>query len=125
MVGVVLRAAFRALLSFFIIVLAASPSLAAGALAVGKCGAYGYAFDHARQDSAERAAQAKCIGACKTVPMRRACGAVSIDMTDPCGAYGYAVQPRISSALNAATKQCYDHGGKECVIRGWACDAKG
>jgi hypothetical protein len=46
-------------------------------------------------------------------------------MKNPCGAHGYAVAPRISSSLNQATKKCYDYGGKECVIRAWACDAKG
>jgi hypothetical protein len=125
LVATVLRAGIRAFFVSAAVLTMIGPSFAAGALAVGKCGAYGYAFDHARADSAERAAKAKCVGGCKTVPMMRACGAVSVDMTKPCGAYGYAVQPRISSALNAAAKQCYDNGGKECVIRAWACDAKG
>ena len=49
----------------------------------------------------------------------------SVDMANPCGAHGYAVKPKISSSLNAATKKCYEFGGKECVIRAWACDAKG
>jgi hypothetical protein len=35
------------------------------------------------------------------------------------------VKPKISSSLNAATRKCYEFGGKECVIRAWACDAKG
>ena len=30
-----------------------------------------------------------------------------------------------SATLNAATRECYKYGGKECVIRAWACDAKG
>ncbi|MFX5547091.1 DUF4189 domain-containing protein, partial [Acinetobacter baumannii] len=59
------------------------------------------------------------------VTMKRACAALSLDMTKPCGAHGYAVAPRISSALNEAMKKCYAFGGKECVIRAWACDAKG
>jgi Domain of unknown function (DUF4189) len=57
--------------------------------------------------------------------MKRACAALAVDMTNPCGAHGFAVKPRISSSLNAATKKCYEFGGKECVIRAWACDAKG
>jgi hypothetical protein len=39
--------------------------------------------------------------------------------------HGYAVKSKISSSLNAATKKCYEFGGKACVIRAWACDAKG
>jgi hypothetical protein len=46
-------------------------------------------------------------------------------MSNPCGPHGYAVMPHISSSLNAATRKCYEFGGKECVIRAWACDAKG
>ena len=57
--------------------------------------------------------------------MKRACAAFAVDMANPCGAHGYAVKPRISSSLNAATRKCYEFGGKECVIRAWACDAKG
>ena len=38
---------------------------------------------------------------------------------------GYAVEQRISTSLNEATRKCYEFGGKECVIRAWACDARG
>ncbi|SEH41978.1 DUF4189 domain-containing protein [Tardiphaga sp. OK245] len=98
---------------------------AAGALAVGKCGAYGQAFDYPAQGAALAAAKKQCKGECTTVTMKRACAAFAVDMKNPCGAHGYAVAPRISSSLNQATKKCYDYGGKECVIRAWACDAKG
>jgi len=37
----------------------------------------------------------------------------------------YTVRPRISSSLNAATRECYKFGGSECVIRARACDARG
>jgi hypothetical protein len=99
-------------------------ALAAGALAIGKCGAYGQAYDYPSFAAAVAAARKQCKGECTTVTMRRACVALAIDMTNPCGAYGQAVAPRISSALNAASKYCYQYGGKECVIRAWACDAR-
>ena len=102
-----------------------APAFAAGALAVGQCGAYGQAFDFAAQDAATAAAKKQCKGDCTTVTMNRACAAFAVDMANPCGAHAYAVAPKISSSLNAATKKCYDFGGKECVIRAWACDAKG
>lgn len=98
---------------------------AAGAIAVGKCGAYGQAYDYGHEDEARAAAQKQCKGDCTTMTMKRACAAMSVDMTNPCGAYGYAVKPNISASLNAATRECYKYGGKECVIRAWACDAKG
>jgi hypothetical protein len=98
---------------------------AAGAFAIGKCGAYGQAHDFAGEAGARAAAQKQCKGGCKTVTMKHACAALSVDMTNPCGAHGYAVRPQISSSLNAATHECHKFGGKECVIRAWACDAKG
>ena len=100
-------------------------SWAAGAFAIGKCGAYGQAYDYAGEADARAAARKQCKGDCTTVTMKRACAAFSIDMTNPCGAHGYAVEPRISRSLNEATRKCYEFGGKECVIRAWACDAKG
>jgi hypothetical protein len=98
---------------------------AAGAFAIGKCGAYGRAYDYAGEKAARAAALKHCKGQCTTVTMKRACAALAVDMANPCGAHGYAVKPRISSSLNEATRKCYESGGKECVIRAWACDAKG
>ena len=101
-------------------------SWAAGAFAIGKCGAYGQAYDYAGEADALAAARKQCKGDCPTtLTMKRACAALSVDMTNPCGAHGYAVKPHISSSLNEATRKCYEFGGKECVIRAWACDAKG
>ncbi len=120
----------RALFAFisifaFSATLISAPAHAAGALAVGKCGAYGQAYDYPAEESARAAALKQCKGTCETVIMKRACAALSLDMANPCGAHGYAVASRISNTLNAAMKKCYDFGGKECVIRAWACDAKG
>jgi hypothetical protein len=112
-------------ISAFAVHLIAAPAFAAGALAIGKCGAYGQAFDYPAEQGARSAALKQCKGDCSAVTMKRACVALSLDMTKPCGAHGYAVAPRISSALNEAMKKCYAFGGKECVIRAWACDARG
>jgi hypothetical protein len=104
----------------------ATQSWAAGAFAIGKCGAYGQAYDYAAEAAALAAARKQCKGECTTtVTMKRACAALSVDMTNPRGAHGYAVKSRISSSLNEATRKCYEFGGKECVIRAWACDARG
>jgi hypothetical protein len=98
---------------------------AAGAFAFGKCGAYGQAYDYPAEAPARAAALKQCKGNCTALTMKRACAALAVDMTNPCGAHGYAVKPNIATSLNAATKKCYEFGGKECVIRAWACDAKG
>ena len=119
------RAAFATVLVLALAPAFADPSFAAGALAVGKCGAYGQAIDYPAEGPALAAARKQCKGDCKTVTMKRACAAFAVDMTNPCGAHGYAVKPQISNSLNEATKKCYDFGGKECVIRAWACDARG
>lgn len=100
-------------------------SWAAGAFAMGKCGAYGQAYDYPAETAARVAALKQCGGDCTAIAIKRACAAFSVDMTNPCGAHGYAVKPNISSSLNEATRECYKFGGKECVIRAWACDAKG
>ncbi len=103
----------------------ATESWAAGAFAVGKCGAYGQAYDYPAENAARAAALKQCSGDCKAITMKRACASLSVDMKNPCGAHGYAVKPHISSSLNEATRECYKFGGKECVIRAWACEAKG
>jgi Domain of unknown function (DUF4189) len=104
----------------------ATEAWAAGAFAIGKCGAYGQAYDFAAEADALAAARKQCKGECPTtLTMKHACAAFAVDLANPCGPHGYAVKPRISSSLNAATKKCYEFGGKECVVRAWACDAKG
>jgi Domain of unknown function (DUF4189) len=99
-------------------------SQAAGALAIGACGAYGFAYDFPKETAASRAALSKCAGGCKVVSVRRACGAIAIDGRNTCRAHGYAVAARLGEAQNTALRQCYEYGGRDCVIRAWACDAK-
>jgi hypothetical protein len=123
-------ARFRALFLFafilsFSAIACVAPSQAAGALAIGKCAAYGQAFDYPTEAAARKAAAKKCAGQCEIVTMKRACAALAVDMANPCGAHGYATAPRISSALNSAMRKCFAFGGKECVIRAWACDGRG
>jgi hypothetical protein len=119
------RRAIFAVALIFVSAGVTGPAQAAGAFAIGKCGAYGQAIDYPAEQGALAAARKQCKGQCSTVTMKKACAAFAVDMTNPCGAHGYAVKPQISTSLNAATKKCYDFGGKECVIRAWACDAKG
>jgi hypothetical protein len=103
----------------------ATESWAAGAFAIGKCGAYGQAYDYPAEQAARQAALKQCKGECTAVTMKRACAAFAVDMANPCGPHGYAVRSKISNSLNEATRKCYEFGGKDCVIRAWACDAKG
>jgi hypothetical protein len=103
-----------------------SAPMAAGALAIGACAAYGYAIDYPTVAAARAAALEKCDGTCKrVVTTKKGCVAFAIDGRKPCGPHGYASAPRLGAAQNTALKQCYKFGGKDCVIRAWICDGKG
>jgi len=54
-----------------------------GAFAVGKCGAYGQAFDYPAEASARAAAMKRCKGECTALTMKRACAALAVDMANP------------------------------------------
>ena len=105
----------------------ASKGEAAGALAIGNCAAYGYAFDYRQLPAAQSEAMRKCTGAkCRLVAsMKRSCAAFAIDGRNSCGAQGYAVAPKLGQAQNVALQSYYKFGGRDCVIRAWACDVKG
>ena len=119
------RAVCGAIAAASLLIGAVDATRAAGALAIGSCGAYGFAYDYVAAPAASRAALGKCAGGCKVVPIKHACGAIAIDGHDACAAHGYAVAARLGAAQNSALRQCYQYGGKDCVIRAWACDAKG
>jgi hypothetical protein len=117
-----LRAAFAAaaVLGF------AASAHAAGALAIGACAAYGYAYDYPSVQEAQSAALENCAGNCKqVVTTKNGCVAFAIDGRKPCGPHGFANAPRLGQAQNTALKFCYKHGGKDCMIRAWICDGRG
>jgi hypothetical protein len=100
---------------------------AAGALATGKCGAFGYAFDDVSPEAAALRARAQCKGRdCQVVTMfRKTCAAFAIDGVNVCGPHGWAKAATLGRAQNVAAEQCHRFGGRNCVIRAWVCDAKG
>jgi len=100
---------------------------AAGAFAVGTCGAYGYGFDFRHAADARAAALKKCSGgSCKLVgEMHKGCAAMAIDAKNPCGSFGWAIESHLGRAENTSMRRCHDFGGRECVVRAWACDEKG
>jgi hypothetical protein len=117
---------------FGIAVMCASVALigaaeAAGAMAVGACGAYGYGYDFLKIADARVAAMRKCTGnACKIVgTIRRGCAAMAVDAKHPCGSFGWAIDPHLGRAENLSLRRCYEFGGKDCVVRAFACDEKG
>jgi Domain of unknown function (DUF4189) len=100
---------------------------AAGAFAVGACGAFGYGFDFRKVADARTAAMKKCTaGDCKVIgDLHKGCAAMAIDAKNPCGSFGWAIESHLGKAENASMRRCYDFGGHECVVRAWACDEKG
>ncbi len=105
---------------------ASSQVYAAGAIAIGACAAYGFAYDYPSVAAAKSAALERCDGNCsQVVTTRKGCAAFAIDGHQPCGALGYANAKRLGDAQNTALRHCHKHGGRDCVIRAWICDGRG
>jgi hypothetical protein len=116
-----------AIAGFILFVIAIATAQAAGALAVGVCGAYGYGFDYSNVRDASAAAMSKCAGgSCKVVGVvHRGCAAMAVDAKNPCGSFGWAINSHLGNAENASMRRCVEFGGHDCVVRAWACDEKG
>ena len=112
---------------FVLLIVAIGTAQAAGALAVGVCGAYGYGFDYSKVTDARAAAIKKCTGGtCKLIgDMRKGCAAIAVDAKNPCGSFGWAIESHLGRAENTSMRRCTEFGGRECVVRAWACDEKG
>jgi hypothetical protein len=110
-----------------ILIAAIGAAHAAGAFAVGACGAYGYGYDYRKVTDARAAAMKKCSGnACKVVgDIRRGCAALAVDAKHPCGSYGWALNSHLGKAENISLRRCFELGGRDCVVRAFACDEKG
>jgi len=100
---------------------------AAGAFAVGACGAFGYGYDFRAVTNARAAAIKKCAGSnCQVIgEIRRGCAAMAVDAKNPCGSFGWAINSHLGKAENASMRRCTEFGGHQCVVRAWACDEKG
>jgi hypothetical protein len=120
-------AAALLLASATLMLVAVSTARAAGALAIGSCGAYGEAYDFRSTVEASRSALTKCHAeTCRVVAtVKRGCSAFAVDFTNPCGPHGWGKAARLGRSQNEALRSCYHDGGKECVIRTFFCDAKG
>ena len=111
-----------------LMLVAVNTARAAGALAIGACGAFGEAYDFRTVDEARKSALAKCQGdTCRVVTvdqarLRRLRGRFHQSLRRPWLGQGAAARPR---ARTRRLRSCYKDGGKECVIRTFFCDAKG
>src|SRR5436190_17402461 len=109
------------------ILLSAITANAAGALATGQCGAFGYAYDDVSPEAAALRARAQCKSRdCKVVTsLRKTCAAFAIDAKNACGPSGWAQAAKLAQARSIAGEQCRRYGGRSCVIRAWVCDQRG
>jgi hypothetical protein len=110
-----------------VMLMAVNTARAAGALAIGACGAFGEAYDFHTAGEARKSALAKCQNAtCRVVAVtKRGCAAFAVDFSNACGAHGWGKAAKLGRSQNEALRSCYKDGGKECVIRTFFCDAKG
>ena len=110
-----------------LMLVAVNTARAAGALAIGACGAFGEAYGFHNADDARKSALAKCQNdSCRVVAVtKRGCAAFAVDFTNACGAHGWGEAAKLGRSQNEALRSCYKDGGKECVIRTFFCDAKG
>ena len=120
------RSILRAAIVSVAMLAGAGAATAAGALAVGACGAYGQAFGYRTLDGAQNSALQKCKATgCRVVAtLQRSCAALAVDPGNPCGAHGAGQASRLGVAQNDALRQCYRGGGKDCVIRTFVCDGR-
>jgi hypothetical protein len=105
----------------------AADGRAAGALAVGSCGAYGsaYGFEHLGQ--ARRSALARCgDSSCRTAAtIRNQCAAFAVERHNLCGARGWAYASDRAQAEELAMQYCREHAVRDCRVRAWVCDDSG
>ena len=89
-----------------LMLVAVNTARAAGALAIGACGAFGEAYDFRTVDEArtERAGEMPS-DTCRVVTVaKRGCAAFAVDFTNACGAHGWGKGPRARRA--ARTRPC-------------------
>src|SRR5579862_6106363 len=107
------RNSARAAVAAGLLIASLGAAQAAGAFAVGACGAFGYGFDFRNVSDARVAAMKKCTGTtCKVVgDMRKGCAAIAIDAKNPCGSFGWAIDSHLGKAENASMRRCFEFGG--------------
>ena len=126
----------RAIAAGAILLIGTVTANAAGALAVGSCATYGYAYNYGEEQGARTAALQKCTGRCKVVflctvwflvgaTLGRGGAAYACVGHNLWGAMGYASAPTLGRAQNVALRFCYKYGGRDCMVRAWACDGSG
>src|SRR5438046_7783955 len=103
-----MRIAPLACFTAFAIFLTSFGANAAGALATGRCGAFGYTYDDVSPEAAGLRARAQCTGHdCKVgASLRRTCAASATDATNACAPRGWERAAERARAPGGARGQC-------------------
>jgi len=89
---------------------------AAGARAAGQCGAYGVAYDYEQVEATTAAALGQCTGMCQLATgLRGSCAALSIEVRNTCGAYGYEAASRLGQAQNTPLHLDFDNSDEIAI----------
>ncbi len=101
---------------------------ARGALAIGRCGGWGGAWNYSTADEANNTAMSECNGRnvreCKVVAtLDENCASFAYDDSESCGPWGWATRPTKEAADSTALNECRNAGGRNCKVRGSFCDA--
>jgi len=79
-----------------LMLVAVNTARAAGALAIGACGAFGEGYDFRIVEETRQSALSNCAGdTCRVVmTARHGCAAFAVDFANPCGAHGWCKRPQ-------------------------------
>jgi hypothetical protein len=121
------RCVMPAIAAAFAATMLAPAANAAGALAVGDCGANGYTYSYGSPDDAANEALRQCQlnggQNCHVVSnIQGSCAAFAFDQNNTCGAQGWGTGSSREAAENIAIQYCQQYGGTGCTIRRWVCD---
>jgi len=117
-------------LSAALLIAGACVAEAAGAIAKGKCGRYGYSYGYESDAGAEQRALDECSSngddTCKiVVNLDGNCGALAVDSQDSCTAQGWGYAQTRDEAERIARSYCRQYGGQDCRVVRWVCDGRG
>lgn len=103
----------------------ASTSFAAGALAIdhNQGSQHGFSYGYAQMEDAEQRALEECGSNCQVVVrFNRGCAAYATDQSAGSTLYGWAIKDSEASAQQRAIFECTSRGGRQCIVRVWACE---
>ena len=117
----------RTVLAVAALAAATAAAQAAGALVIGRCGAYGYSHNYDNLADAKRRAMNECVTHkgknCKeVVTLDGNCAAFAMDTRRTCGAWGWATRANREDAEEVAIRECSAAGGRACRVRIQFCD---